>query len=196
METEKKALFSEGNVPPGGTCLSSFVAVTSDSRLLTGRMAKPEIWVERFFVGENYAHRIAESGRKILPASHLKWYESPLEAAERVIREQLNMKAGGGRLKLIDVQSHLSGDPKNQSEPAHWDICFVYQLAVPGSVERNYSPPEWFAELEFTPLRKLSGESFARGHGDVLDAARKKLSVSKSGKKKRTSAGKPRKRKK
>jgi ADP-ribose pyrophosphatase YjhB (NUDIX family) len=193
MGNEKKALFLESDVPPGGVCLSSFVAVTSDGRLLTGKMAKPEIWIERFFVGENHAPRIAESGKYIMPASHLKWYESPLEAAERVLREQLRMEVPAGKLKLIDVQSHLSGDPKNQSEPSHWDICFVYQFPVAKSSERKYSGPEWFAELEFRPVRSLPAENFARGHGDVLDLARKKLLVPRATRRKKVAAGKKRK---
>src|SRR5271157_231082 len=93
----KKALFSEGNVPPGGVCLSSFVVVRHGDKILVGKMSKPEIWVEQFFVGEKFAPTYANSGKFLLPARHLAWYESPLEAAEDVITDQLQLKVTKGR---------------------------------------------------------------------------------------------------
>jgi hypothetical protein len=52
---QRKALFNEQNVPPGGLCLSSFVLVRSGGNVLVGKMTKPEIWIDRFFVGEKFA---------------------------------------------------------------------------------------------------------------------------------------------
>ena len=72
-----KSMFSEGNVPPGGTCLSSFVAASNGRGVLVGKMASPEVWVDRFLVGPKWATKYVESGKYVLPARHLHWYESP-----------------------------------------------------------------------------------------------------------------------
>jgi ADP-ribose pyrophosphatase YjhB (NUDIX family) len=131
-----------------------------------GKMAKPELWVEKFLVGESYASKAVSSGKWVLPASHLQFGESPEDAAARILTEEVQAKKT--KLRLLQVQSHLSQDP-NDPEAAHWDICFVHGGALKRSLER----PEWFSELKFINARSLTNDDFTRGHGDVL----KKLGV-------------------
>jgi len=169
--SKTKALFSKDNVPPGGTCLSSFVVVSYGQRILVGKMDRPEIWVERFLVGPAFAPRYASSGKYVLPARHLHWYESPLETAQSVLRDQVGLDVPANRISLVDVQSHVSGDVNDEKEPPHWDICFVYQTRAPKSLAAKLRRPEWFSELVFEPLGSLKQEDFTRGHGDVLQAA-------------------------
>ena len=161
----KKAMFIEGHVPKGGTCLSSFLIMRAKGGILVGKMAKPEIWVEKFLVGESYAPEAVSSGKWVLPASHLKFGESPEDAATRIVTEQLQAKKT--KLTLLQVQSHVS-DPSDP-EAAHWDICFVHGGTFKGSLKES----EWFSELKFVNTRSLTSDDFARGHGDVL----KKLGV-------------------
>ena len=167
----KKALFAEGNVPPGGTCLSSFVVVSNGPKILVGKMTKPDIWVERFLVGPKFAPIYAKSGKIQLPARHLAWYESPLEAAESIVREQLLLKVPRKKVVLKEVQSHVSGDVQSKEEPPHWDICFVYGVELPSEQARDIRPVEWFEDLGFRPLSSLKADDFTRGHGDVLEKA-------------------------
>jgi ADP-ribose pyrophosphatase YjhB (NUDIX family) len=157
----KIARFMEGNVPKGGTCLSSFLVLRGKGGILVGKMTKPEIWVERFLVGEMFAPKYAASNKWLLPASYLKYGEKPEAAAARVLVEQL--EASKIRLSLLQVQSHLS---QSQSEPedGHWDICFVYG----GVLRRRLRKPEWFSDLRFMKPRELKSDDFTRGHGDVL----------------------------
>ena len=157
----KKAMFMEGQVPKGGTCLSAFLVLKGKNGVLAGKMAKPEVWVERFFVGEAFAPKYASSGKWLLPASHLKYGEKPEDAAKRILTEQLGLS--GVKLKFSQVQSHLSGDP-NDPEGAHWDICFVYE----GTLRDKVAKPEWFSELDYLKPTKLSADDFTRGHGDIL----------------------------
>jgi ADP-ribose pyrophosphatase YjhB (NUDIX family) len=157
----KKAMFTEGHVPKGGTCISTFLVLTGKDGILVGKMTKPEIWVERFFVGEEFARRFSSSGKWLLPASHLKYGEKPDKAAERVLTEQVGVN--GVKLTFRQVQSHLSQDP-NDPESAHWDICFIYAGKLKGDVKR----PEWFSVLKFVRADKLTADDFTRGHGDVL----------------------------
>ncbi|MDG6999843.1 MAG: NUDIX hydrolase, partial [Nitrososphaerota archaeon] len=160
--TRKKAQFREGNVPPSSVCLSSFVSLSVGQNILVGKVTKPEIWVDQFFMGEQYAPKIAESGKYVLPASHLAWYESPLETAERIIKEQTLLPVPK-TLKLVGVQSYLSGDKNDTQNPPHWDICFVYEAKLPKSAAKKMKTPEWFAEYGFKPRSKLGVDDFARG---------------------------------
>ena len=115
----KKALFREGHVPKGGACISAFLVLTGKGGVLVGKMARPEIWVERFFVGESFAPQYASSGKWILPASHLKYGEKPDDSAKRILNELVGVN-DDVKLKFSQVQSHLSQDP-NDPESAHWD---------------------------------------------------------------------------
>ena len=169
--SKTKTLFSKDNVPPGGTCLSSFVLVSSGRRILVGKMDRPDIWVERFLVGPKFAPVYATSGKYVLPARHLHWYEAPLEAARSVLKDQIGLEVQGDRISLVDVQSHVSGDINDEKEPPHWDICFVYQTQVSKNQAERIRRPEWYSELAFKPLRSLKQDDFTRGHGDVLQMA-------------------------
>jgi hypothetical protein len=163
----KKAQFTQETVPPGSVCLSSFVAVT-DGRggILAGRMDRLDIWLERFFVSPTNGPSFLASGKLLLPASHLLWYESPLDASERILKElALIDDVPKERLKLVDVQTHLRPSPKDASIP-HWDICIVHKL---DAYEGKLRQPEWFKDFGFKP--NLKPEDFTRGHGDVLEEA-------------------------
>jgi len=151
----------EGHVSKGGTCLSSFLILKGKTGILVGKITKPEVWVQKFLMGEKFAPTYAASNKWLLPASHLKYGEKPEDAAKRILTEQVQLK--NARLKLREVQSHLAEDP-NDPDAAHWDICFVYEGTVRGKVKT----PEWFSELRFVKPKELSSEDFTRGHGDVL----------------------------
>lgn len=157
----KKALFKEGHVPKGGACISVFLVLKGKGGILVGKMAKPEVWVERFYVGEMFAPKYASSNRWMLPASHLEFGEKPDDAAMRVLTQQVGV--GHGKLTFREIQSHLSQDP-NDPEAAHWDLCFVYEGTLKDKVER----PDWFSDLKFVNPKELGSEDFTRGHGDVL----------------------------
>jgi ADP-ribose pyrophosphatase YjhB (NUDIX family) len=158
----KKAMFMEGHVPKGGACISSFVVAQKEGKVLVGKMSNPEIWVDRFLVGSAFAPKYAASGKWMLPASHLKFGESPDESAQRILREQLLVEVQD--LRLAGIQSHLSGEPADP-ENAHWDLCIIYNATVP----EPSSVPEWFSELRYVPVKNLRPSDFTRGHGDILE---------------------------
>lgn len=157
----KRAVFAEGHVPKGGTCISVFLVLRGKEGILVGKMTKPEIWVDRFLVGETFAPKYAASGKWLIPACHLKFGEKPEDAAMRVLVDQVGVRKS--KLSFLQVQSQLSEDP-NDPEAAHWDICLVYGGRLKGKIER----PEWFSELRFLKPRELKSDDFTRGHGDVL----------------------------
>jgi hypothetical protein len=163
----KKAQFTTESVPPGSVCLSAFVAVNDgEGGILAGQMAKLDIWLERFFVSPTNGPSFLASGKLLLPASHLLWYESPLDAAERILKEiALIDDIPKDRLKLVDVQSHLRPAVTNPENP-HWDICIVYKV---DSYTGKLKQPEWFKDFGFKS--NLKADDFTRGHGDVLEEA-------------------------
>ena len=79
----KKAMFMDGQIPKGGTCISSFIIAEKNGEVLLGKITKPEIWVERFLMGSAFAPKYASSGKWMLPASHLKFGESPDQAGTK-----------------------------------------------------------------------------------------------------------------
>ncbi len=168
---QRIALFNERNVPAGGVCLSSFVLVRNGRDVLVGKMAKPEVWIDRFFVGEKFAPDYLASGKYLLPARHLAWYESPSAAAQSILRDQVRLRIPSRNLRLVDVQSHVRGDVKSSKQPPHWDICFVYEAKVSARTAGRLKTPPWFKDFHFVPLSSLSSADFTRGHGDVLEEA-------------------------
>jgi ADP-ribose pyrophosphatase YjhB (NUDIX family) len=157
----QKAMFMEGHIPKGETCISVFLVLKGKSGILVGKMAKPEIWVERFLVGDMFARKYAASSKWLIPASYLIFGEDPMDAAMRVLAEQIGLKKT--KLTFLQVQSHLAQDP-NDPETGHWDICFVYG----GEISERFEKPVWFSELQFVNPRELESNDFTRGHGDVL----------------------------
>lgn len=160
----KKAQFTTEIVPPGSVCLSSFVAVNNDrGGILAGSMDRLDIWLDRFFVSPTNGPSFLASGKLLLPASHLLWYESPLDAGERILKEiALINDVPKEKLELVDVQSHLRPSPKDASIP-HWDICVLYKV---DSYRGTLKQPEWFRDFGFKT--NLKNDDFTRGHGDVL----------------------------
>jgi len=168
-----KALFSaESPPPPGGICLSSFVVVSNGSRILLGKMKNPDTWVERFFVSQKFVPGyLAEPEKFLMPATHLAWYESPLDAADRILREQALVDFPKEKIKLLGVQSHLRGDVNDEKNPPHWDICFVYEARLPSKAAAKIKSPDWFDDFGFKPKTKLTSSDFLRAQGDVLEEA-------------------------
>jgi ADP-ribose pyrophosphatase YjhB (NUDIX family) len=158
----KKALFMPGHVPEGGACVSSFIIAEKEGKVLVGKMKNPDIWVEKFLVGPNFASKYAASGKWLLPASHLKFGESPDDCARRVLKEQILV--GKPNCTLVGIQSHLSGDP-GDVENAHWDLCIIYRALVSEPIQ----VPEWFSELRYVSAKDLKTSDFTRGHGDILE---------------------------
>lgn len=152
-------------IPEGGLCLSSFLILTEGEsrRVLMGRLNPDADWEE---IGALDTDRVqTHSTAWMLPSSHLMVYESPQEAAMRVLREQL----GIGHLELSDakVVSEV-GTPRRFPRLArHWDFEFIFRgKIVDGSTPKH----DAWRELRFIDLTTDRGE-IARSHDEVLESA-------------------------
>jgi len=164
---KKKAQFTSESVPPGTVCISSFVVV-NDGRggILAGRMDQLNVWLDRFYASPVNAPSFLASGKFLLPASHIQWYEAPLDASDRILKEMaLIDDVPKEKIKLVDVQSHLRPAMNDPLIP-HWDLCIVYKV---DNYQGKLKQPAWFKDFGFKI--SLNADDFTRGHGDVLDEA-------------------------
>jgi len=143
-------------IPEGGFCLSSFLVlsrVDADNEILLGKLNKEAPWERIGALDRNRAER--DSDGWMLPASHLLFGESPQDAAQRILDEQLGLKTQ--RLEGPMIFSEMYG-PKN-----HWDLEFVFL----GKRIDPVSHSAW-KELRFVDVDKLRKEDFVRSHEDIL----------------------------
>lgn len=154
--------------PGGGLCLSAFLAVENDGRVLAGRM-DPEheaTWIDRwapnvaFYEGERRAG-LFEGLR--LPATYLEVGEAPTEAARRVFADQLGLP-GEPDLGPVEVSS-TSKPSRRTPEHEHWDVLFVHRVEGPETIQ---APDHW-ARLEYVDPEAVDPDDFVMLHGDLAD---------------------------
>jgi ADP-ribose pyrophosphatase YjhB (NUDIX family) len=150
--------FQMDRIPEGGMCLSVFLALWKgrESNVLLGKVNPNWDWVRIGALSKERAEKI--SNRWMLPSSHLLLYESPRDAADRVLKEQLGLAwtdLGSPKFKVFS---------EAYSKPKHWDTEFVFS----GEVSHLPKSPAW-RELTFIDVSKTPDSEFARNHQDILD---------------------------
>ena len=146
-------------IPKGGMCLSVFLILRKQHRrnVLAGKVNAEYDWVRVGALSKETATKVSQGWMR--PSSHLLLYESPHDAAHRVLREQL-------RLEWDDLQSvnfHVFSEA--YSKPRHWDIEFVFQGEI--RKELPTGNPAW-TELKFLRIDTIGASQFARNHQDIL----------------------------
>lgn len=143
-------------IPEGGFCISTFVILSkigSPQLVLMGHINKKAPWDH---IGALDPERVERHSKGwMLPSSALILGESPQQAAERILKEQLGLT--GQPLDDPLVFSEVYG-PMN-----HWDLEFLYL----GQRRDAPSSAAW-SELGFVDLTKTRKEDMARGHEDIL----------------------------
>jgi hypothetical protein len=154
-------------VPEGGICLSAFLVLRSPNAPGAVLLGKPDPrapWEEMATLEDAHLRAIGE--RWILPASHLREFESPHDAGKRILREQLG--AAEPVLRGPEVFSETYPSALDPAAGSHWDLHFVFQ----GDWSSEAAPRSaaW-RELKFVDLRSVSRSDIARGHADILALA-------------------------
>lgn len=154
------------DIPQGGMCLSSFLVITEgdSERVLMGRLNPRAAWDQ---IGALDAERAeAHSRGWMLPSSHLMLYESPQDAARRILREQLGMEGLGLAGPAVVAEA---GTPRRFPDlPEHWDFEFIFRgRAAEGAAPKN----EAWSELGFIDLHRTGRAGIARSHDEVLENA-------------------------
>lgn len=163
------ALFGQDfGYPGGGFCVSVFLLVADEGRVLVGRMREAPRWTQEW--NPNLAHYDADMLARAFsalrfPASYLREGEAPDAAARRVARDQLGLDdvALGAPVILSEA-----GPSRRSPGFQHWDLVFVYRVdgRAPAVV------PDHWAELAAREVASLRPEEFAMLHGELLPLAR------------------------
>lgn len=144
------------DIPDAGLCLSAFLVLSKRGKpgqVLVGHLNPKADWEHIGALDSARAERNSKGW--MLPSSHLILNESPAEAAQRILREQL-----GGvdvPLKGPEVFSEVYG------AAAHWDLEFVFVGETPGLPQTT----AW-DELRFVEIGRAHKADFARLHEDIL----------------------------
>jgi hypothetical protein len=143
-------------IPDGGICISAFVVLSPPGRpnqVLMGKLNTGAPW--EHIGGLDKERAEANSKGWMLPSSHLILFESPQEAATRILTEQLSIS--DQKLTGPYAFSEVYG-PKN-----HWDFHFIF------TGERNdISKTDAWSELKFIDTSTAKKEEIARSHEDIL----------------------------
>ena len=152
-------------VPDNGMCLSVFLVLEAPQRpgsVLAGRVDPDGPWWQIGAIDPGRISRIGE--RWMLPSCQLVVFESPSEAARRILKEQL-----GSDLIPLDgpfVFSDPSARPSSPGRDPHWDMHFVFR----GTWSSGTGPrTSVWKQLEFVDVARTARGDFARDQGDVLE---------------------------
>lgn len=159
---------TEFGYPPGGFCLSVFLVVRREGRVLVGQMAEDEreIWLEqwqpnlRYYEGEKWTR--AFQGLR-LPATYLREGEHPETAAERIWVGQL----GFDTLPELQGPTIVSEAGPSNRAPGyeHWDVLFLYEVDGPELPEDR---PRHWDRLAYADLAEVEDE-LVMLHGELVD---------------------------
>jgi len=149
-----------------GVCLSAFIVAKRGNSVLVCRPRGSNAWPEKGGYPKHLAAKLEQEGAWLLPATHLLIEESPNHAAQRITSQWAGLK---GQPRFVMVQSHTRRGSlwNRRAKRKHWDICFVYELAV----HRIPSRKPWWSEIRFVPLSQMRSIKMGRGHKDVLSEA-------------------------
>jgi len=149
------------DLPPGGMCLSVFVFVVRDGKILLGRYADDPRW--EALAGLD-PERVKVHGRGwTIPASQLKYGEDPRDAARRVGEEVLQIRGMAYSEPRVEVDLY---EPRRFPGELHYDLWFLVNAEPPGGYE--LAVPPWYAELAWHDPRAGPTEAYARDHQDVV----------------------------
>jgi len=102
----------------------------------------------------------------MLPSSHLIVYESPQEAAHRILGEQLETE--DLPLQGPQVVSESYTPKRFRDLQRHWDIEFIFR----GKISRDRAPKAHaWKELALVDLELIERSEIARSHEDILESA-------------------------
>ena len=175
MEPRRFARLAEGRsteegywpLPPDGLCLSSFLLLSRPARreeVLVGKIDPRAPWDK---IGALNAHRIQLNAEGwMLPSCHLLWFESPKDAAHRILDEQLGLE--GVSLGDPKIFSEKYRPRRHPERGEHWDLEFLFRGVIPPAWTPAH--PAW-TELRYVIPSKTSRSEFTRSHDEILEWA-------------------------
>jgi ADP-ribose pyrophosphatase YjhB (NUDIX family) len=157
-------------IPVDGFCVSAFLLVwdvDNPRRLLMGHLNPDAPWDH---IGALTKDRVeAHSKGWMLPSSHLLYGESPMDAAMRIAREQLEVE----RPETLGITgprafSEVYSPRRFPERKGHWDLEFLYDATVKGIDFLQRKTPNAWRELKFIDIDHVDRGEIARSHEDIL----------------------------
>ncbi len=151
-------------IPEGGFCISAFVVLREHGKrnnILFGKVNTSADWVRLGALDKSRVELFRNGW--MLPSSHLIVHESPAEAADRILTEQLGL----GRLKLRGpiVVSETYKSALRSDGPDHWDMHMIFTGTVPADRIRQNSA---WQELKFINTASPAAHKVVRNHMDIV----------------------------
>jgi ADP-ribose pyrophosphatase YjhB (NUDIX family) len=154
-------------LPSDGLCLSSFVVLSPMKRpgeVLVGRLDPSAPWAR---IGALDPVRVRNnSDGWMLPSCRLLYYETPEDAARRILTEQLGLEDVPLGPPLVHSET---GPPRRHPHRgSHWDLEFLFRITV--AFDRPPTHSAW-RELRFVETATTPRAEFTRSHDEVLELA-------------------------
>ncbi len=153
-------------IPKDGFCISAFLIIRklgNPRSILMGHLNPEANWAH---IGALTADRIKAHSGWMLHSCHLVYGESPLDAAQRVLREQLDIK-GKFDLSGPKVFSEVYQPRRHPEAKEHWDLQFLFEGRLSSDEFRARAPSAWL-KLEFIDIDEINKHEIARAHEDIL----------------------------
>jgi ADP-ribose pyrophosphatase YjhB (NUDIX family) len=154
-------------LPDDGFCLSSFVLLSPKSgreRVLLGHLDPNAPWGEIGALDPKRIHLNATGW--MLPSSHLLHFESPEQAAQRVLAEQLGLEEVALEAPMIFSEKYRPARHPERGD--HWDLEFLFRGRLASDAEVRHRA---WKELRWLDPATTPRKEFTRSHDEILENA-------------------------
>ncbi len=151
-------------IPVAGFCISAFVILEktgNPSEVVMGHLIPEADW--NHIGALDYERAERNSKGWMLPSSHLLLEESPQEAGQRILREQLGIEDQQLTGPLVFSEAYSSNKVWDRAPNKHWDLEFLFQ-----GKRDQVNPHSAWRDIRFVDLRQTKQEEMARNHEDIL----------------------------
>lgn len=152
-------------VPQDGFCIAAFLVIAerdSPRSVLMGLMSPKANWDH---IGALDPERVRRhSATWMLPSSHLLLFESPEEAAKRIMFEQLESDIELSEPMIVSDVRALKRSPTAK----HWDLDFIYRGV---SSKDKLKPTRAWKEIRFIDVDTIPRDQITQLHADVIGHA-------------------------
>ncbi len=150
-------------MPVAGICLMSYLISKRDEKLLVAKIEGDrfsDYWRKEWGM---YTHRrFIWEDKWFVPSGFLKFGESPMNCAERLLNRLLI-----GEASSMELSTVVSFTTNSRYYPNyhHWHICFIYDVK---DLKLNGSRPVWFDRLEYVDIARLDLNNLAVEGSEVM----------------------------
>jgi ADP-ribose pyrophosphatase YjhB (NUDIX family) len=156
-------------MPVGGMCVSVFLFVERDGKVLAGKYQPHPGWVEMAGLDESRVTR--DAGRWTLPARQLKMGEDPRDAARQIGTEILGIEDIEYGEPRVETDWWVLGEdawgPPERKKMHHFDIWFFVDGKLPAGVQPQ--APPWYSQVGWVDPATADSATWGRLHEDVVE---------------------------